>query len=64
MSVDYPRAWEIARATGFEHHHPKCSYRKSEGAFLCDCEVLTEHPEFKDDELQSSKVYVIELGDG
>ena len=64
MSVDYPRAWEIARATEAERHHPKCSYRKSGGAFLCDCEVLTQHPEYRDDVLQSSRVYVEELGEG
>lgn len=57
MSVDYPRAWEIARAAPFEKHHPKCSYRKTAGGFLCDCAVLTEHLDYKDDVLQSSKVY-------
>lgn len=49
MSVDYPRAWEIARATDFEQHHPKCSYRTHRGGFLCDCTVLTRHPEYQDD---------------
>lgn len=54
MSVDYPRAWEIARATAFEQHHPKCSYRTQQGGFLCDCEVLTKHPEYQDDVLQTA----------
>lgn len=64
MSVDYPRAWEVARATKPEKHHPKCSFRVTNGGFLCDCAVLTEHPEYKDDTMQSSKVYNEELGDG
>ncbi len=45
MSVDYPRAWEIARAVKPASHHPQCSFRLSEGGFLCDCDVLTQHPE-------------------
>ncbi len=52
MSVDYPRAWEIARATRAENHHEDCSFAQTHGAILCDCDVLTEHPEFKDDILQ------------
>lgn len=43
MSVDFPRAWEIARATGREYHHNKCSYNTD--LMLCDCNVLMNHPE-------------------
>lgn len=46
MSVDYPRAWEIARASRAEDHDPRCSYRTEDGGFLCDCHVLTAHPEY------------------
>lgn len=53
MSVDVPRAWEIARATPDESHDPRCSYRQSRGGLLCDCEVLTEHREFRDTVLQT-----------
>jgi hypothetical protein len=44
MGVDYPRGWEIARATPMARHGPACSYRT--GALLCDCPVLTAHPEY------------------
>lgn len=45
MSLDYPRAWQIARATPPEQHHPKCSFRVTEGCILCDCDVVWQHPE-------------------
>lgn len=54
MSVDYPRAWEIARASALEEHSPECSYRQTGGGILCDCRVLTEHPEYSDDVLQTA----------
>lgn len=44
--VDYPRAWEIARAAPMGEHHPRCSYRQCDGGMLCDCPVLTSHPEY------------------
>jgi hypothetical protein len=54
MSVDIPRAWEICRATPMEQHDPRCSYRQlGGGGLLCDCHVLTQHPEFLDDVLQT-----------
>lgn len=52
MSVDFPRAWQIARMALMEDHDPECSFRQTDGAVLCDCHVLTEHPEYKDDVLQ------------
>lgn len=46
MTVDFLRAWEIARAVPPDQHpHPKCSFRQTSGALLCDCEVLYGHPE-------------------
>ena len=54
MSVDFPRAWEIARATPMEQHHPECSFRQTSGAILCDCAVINEHPEYLDDVLQTA----------
>ena len=49
MSVDFPRAWEIARMKPPEQHHEACSWRMTDGALLCDCHVLYEHEEYKDD---------------
>ena len=46
MSVDFPRAWEIARSVPAEDHDPRCSYAQTSGALLCDCHVLTSHPEY------------------
>lgn len=44
--MDYPRAWEVARAVEPEYHHNECSFNVTNGAMLCDCKVLTEHPEY------------------
>jgi hypothetical protein len=52
MSIDFPRAWQIARAADWNEHDPTCSYRTERGALLCDCHVITEHPEYLDDVLQ------------
>lgn len=52
MSVDLPRAWQIAKGTPVDDHHPECSFRVTKGAILCDCDVIYEHPELKDDVLQ------------
>lgn len=46
MSVDFPRAWQLAKKKRFEKHHSECSYRVTNGALLCDCAVLTKHPEY------------------
>lgn len=44
--VDFPRAWEISRSVPPDKHpHPKCSFRQTAGALLCDCSVLYKHPE-------------------
>lgn len=50
MSVDYKRAWEIAKATAPEFHAEDCPYRTMQGAIICNCHVLNEHPEQKDAE--------------
>lgn len=47
MSLDYPRSWELARAKPLHKHNPLCSYRTTNGAILCDCEVLTRHREYR-----------------
>ena len=44
--MDFPRAWEIVKETPVEQHNPECSYAQTNGALLCDCEVLTQHPEY------------------
>lgn len=59
MSVDFPRAWEIANAHS-DLHHPACSYASSGGALLCDCEVLYLHREYLDDVLHTSGGHVWE----
>jgi hypothetical protein len=48
--IDYPRAWQIARAAPMDEHHPRCSYRQCSGGMLCDCPVLTSHPEYVADD--------------
>jgi hypothetical protein len=45
-AIDFPRAWEIARAAPMAEHDPRCSFRQCDGAMLCDCPVLTAHPEY------------------
>lgn len=47
MSMDFPRAWQLCRATPAEQHHERCSYRTD--GLLCDCEVVMQHPEKLDD---------------
>ena len=44
--MDYPRAWQIAREAPMDRHHPKCSFRQTAGGLLCDCDVITKHPEY------------------
>lgn len=44
--MDIPRAWEIARETAPEYHHNACSFNVTSGGMLCDCAVLTGHPEY------------------
>jgi len=53
MSVDYPRAWQIARSVPISKHHPECSYRTEEGGLLCDCDILNKHQEVTDNTLQT-----------
>lgn len=40
MKMDYPTAWEIARSVPIKKHHPNCSFRQTDGALLCDCQVV------------------------
>lgn len=54
MSVDFPRAWEISRAVAPEGHDPECSCAQTNGALLCDCQILFGHPEYLDDVMQTS----------
>ena len=46
MACDLSRAWEIAKATRVGDHHPGCAYERTIGVLLCDCPVLTSHPEY------------------
>ena len=55
MSVDFPRAWQIARTVSAASHDPECSYALTHGAILCDCHVLTAHPDYVDDVLQTAE---------
>lgn len=45
--MDFPRGWEIARNVPMEKHDPRCSFRQTKGGILCDCEVITKHPEYR-----------------
>ena len=47
--MDFPTAWEISRATPTDKHDPRCSYTRTDGALLCDCHVLTKHPQYLND---------------
>jgi len=53
MSMDYPRAWQVARATLPGSHDQRCSYRQTTGGILCDCHIITKHAEYLDDELHT-----------
>jgi hypothetical protein len=53
VSIDFPRAWELAAATDLPQHHPQCSYRQTERALLCDCDVLYKHPEMLDEAMHT-----------
>jgi hypothetical protein len=53
VSVDFPRAWQIARGVPVLDHDPKCSYRVEDGGALCDCRVLTQHSDYLDSPLHS-----------
>lgn len=48
MALDYPRAWELARAAAPEAHDLDCSFTQTSGALLCDlsCPVIADSPEF------------------
>ena len=52
MSVDFPRAWEITRTVPAIEHDPRCSYARTVGGMLCDCWVLTSHPEHEDPDVK------------
>lgn len=49
MALDFPRAWELARAAPAVAHHPQCSYAQTSGALLCDleCPVIADAPEYR-----------------
>lgn len=47
MSIDFPRAWQICKSVPDEKHNPRCSWVKAR--LLCDCHVITKHPEYLDD---------------
>jgi len=48
MTVTFERAWQLARLVEVENHSPKCTFFKTEGTWLCDCDVLFKHPEVLD----------------
>jgi hypothetical protein len=47
MALDFPRAFELARTMPADAHHPKCSFRQTDGAILCDCQVITDTAEYR-----------------
>lgn len=38
--MDYPAAWAFVRETNPTDHHERCSWRRTNGALLCDCDVI------------------------
>lgn len=48
MALDFPRAWQLARAAAITDHSPQCSFVVSDGGVLCDCHVLYQHQEYLD----------------
>src|SRR5215469_13632464 len=38
--MDFPTAWAYVRLTEPVDHHERCSWRTTNGALLCDCDVL------------------------
>ena len=38
--MDFPESWAFVRTTDPKDHHEKCSWRVTNGALLCDCQVL------------------------
>lgn len=38
--MTHSEAWAICDETNLDDHEDDCAYRESEGAILCDCEVL------------------------
>ena len=48
MALDFPRAWQVARAAPLGAHHPECSFDQTSGALLCEtgCPVIADNPEF------------------
>ena len=42
--MDFPTAWRYVRDRavqyGLDEHDPRCSFRQTTGALLCDCDVL------------------------
>jgi hypothetical protein len=61
MAIDYPRAWQIANAVTMRQHHPRCSFRRSGGGLLCDCNVLKHHPEYNDKPLHTTDGKIIKV---
>lgn len=45
--MDFPRAWQIANASQDAEHDPHCSFIVGERGLLCDCHVITQHPEYQ-----------------
>lgn len=47
--MDFPQAWAYVRERaverGTDEHDPLCSFRQTDGALLCDCDVLWDEYE-------------------
>lgn len=43
MSINFPRGWQICKASKSEDHDPRCSWIQM--GLLCDCDVVMKHPE-------------------
>ncbi|GAA0853429.1 hypothetical protein ACFQVD_26560 [Streptosporangium amethystogenes subsp. fukuiense] len=44
--MGFPTVWEIAGEAPLDAHEARCSYVQTSGGLLCDCPVLTRHPQY------------------
>ncbi|ANA85454.1 hypothetical protein BOWSER_59 [Gordonia phage Bowser] len=53
--MDFPTAWAFVKTTHCIDHDPRCSFRQTCGAVLCDCHVLND---------EVARVEAAAMGDG
>ena len=63
MSIDFPRAWQIAAESHVPEHDAKCSYLQTAGGILCDCGVISNHPETLSKNFYGKDGKIIKIGE-